>query len=212
MVLEPGPFTDAKSPNRWMECSLMGLATVLSPIRSCTDLLEHGVHTRFARQPQDWVEQINQLLRHPRQRLQLVQQAQQLAWQQLGQEQAAALWEPLLQAQTSAPRRVLLVSEQISGAPLDPADRLGRDLLRNLLQPPHQAVDWMAHTAPPASNGGRPTHAPLLDRTGPRPQRSGKGLADGPPAGPDPPAAGRTPSPAPWRPWPAAFRSPPSCI
>ena len=143
MVLEPGPFTDAKSPNRWMECSLMGLATVLSPIRSCTDLLEHGVHTRFASQPQDWVEQINQLLRHPRQRLQLVQQAQQLAWQQLRQEHAAALWAPLLQAQTTAPRRVLLVSEQISGAPLDPPDRLGRDLLRNLLQPPHQAVDWM---------------------------------------------------------------------
>ena len=159
MVLEPGPFTDAKSPNRWMECSLMGLATVLSPIRSCTDLLQHGVHTRFARQPQDWVEQINQLLRHPRQRLQLVQQAQQLAWQQLGQEQAAALWEPLLQAQTSAPRRVLLVSEQISGAPLDPADRLGRDLLRSLLQPPHQAVDWMAHTAPspPATAAVQPT-------------------------------------------------------
>ena len=38
MVLEPGPFTDAKSPNRWMECSLMGVATVLSPIRSCQDL------------------------------------------------------------------------------------------------------------------------------------------------------------------------------
>ena len=34
MVLEPGPFTDAKSPNRWMECSLMGVAAMLSPIRS----------------------------------------------------------------------------------------------------------------------------------------------------------------------------------
>jgi len=159
MVLEPGPFTDAKSPNRWMECSLMGLATVLSPIRSCTDLLQNGVHTRFARHPQDWVEQINQLLRHPRQRLQLVQKAQQLAWQQLGQEQAAALWAPLLQAQTRAPRRVLLVSEQISGAPLDPADRLGRDLLRSLLRPPHQAVDWMALTAPgpPATAAVQPT-------------------------------------------------------
>ena len=62
MVLEPGPFTDAKSTNRWMECSLMGLATVISPIRSCTELLEHGVHTRFARSQQDWINQIEFLL------------------------------------------------------------------------------------------------------------------------------------------------------
>ena len=168
-----------------MESSLMGLATVLSPIRSCTDLLEHGVHTRFASQPQDWVEQINQLLRHPRQRLQLVQQAQQLAWQQLRQEHAAALWAPLLQAQTSAPRRVLLVSEQISGAPLDPPRSAGTGSAAQpaATAPPGGRLDG-AHHPQPGSNGGRPTHAPLLDRTGPRPQRTGKGLADDPPAGP----------------------------
>ena len=48
-ALEPGLHTDAKSAIRWMEFSLCGLASVLSPTATYTALLEDGVHARFAR-------------------------------------------------------------------------------------------------------------------------------------------------------------------
>ena len=48
-ALEPGLHTDAKSAIRWMEFSLCGLASVLSPTATYTELLEDGVHARFAR-------------------------------------------------------------------------------------------------------------------------------------------------------------------
>ena len=103
MVLEPGPFTDAKSPNRWMECSLMGVATVLSPIRSCTDLLEEGEHTLFARQPQAWVDQINLLINPRNSAWRWRSRPSAMPWQ-LGSDRAAELWAPLLQLeQTTNP-------------------------------------------------------------------------------------------------------------
>ena len=145
MVLEPGPLP-MPEPQPLMESSLMGLATVLSPIRSCTDLLEHGVHTRFASQPQDWWNRSTNCcairangcsLQRPAAGVATAEQSRGRAW-----------------ASTAGPNQCTptgAAEEQISGAPLDPPDRLGRDLLRNLLQPPHQAVDWMSGPTRPAT-------------------------------------------------------------
>ena len=63
-ALEPGLHTDAKSVIRWMEFSL-GLASVLSPTATYTELLEDGVHARFARGTEQWVEAAEQLLADP---------------------------------------------------------------------------------------------------------------------------------------------------
>ena len=49
VALEPGLYTDAKSAIRWMEFSYLGLASVLSPSRTYTEILEDGIHARFAR-------------------------------------------------------------------------------------------------------------------------------------------------------------------
>ena len=129
MVLEQGAFTDAKSPNRWMECSLMGLATVISPIRSCTELLEHGVHTRFSRGQQDWINQIEFLLKHPRQRKAMVRRAWLHAQASLAARQAKALWDPLLRLQQPEPLQVLLVGDPQEAAGIGAASRLAADLL-----------------------------------------------------------------------------------
>lgn len=78
MVLEPGVFTDAKSANRWMEFSLCGLASVMSPTRTLTDVLTDDEHVLFARGTAQWVEQIERLIHKCdfRQRLALQARAQ----------------------------------------------------------------------------------------------------------------------------------------
>ena len=146
MVLEPGPFTDAKSPNRWMECSLMGLATVLSPIRSCRELLRNGEHTLFANSQQAWVDQINQLIAQPQQRLDLARRAQHHALEHLGADQAATRWAPLLQRDHPRPQqRVALIVDADSPNAIQGEARLANALAQALRQPPKRRVDWRQH-------------------------------------------------------------------
>ena len=143
MVLEPGPFTDAKSANRWMECSLMGLATVLSPIRSCRDLLLHGEHCLFARSQDDWVHQINELIRQPKLRQKLVRQAQQQARTLLGAEQATKLWLPLLRLEESQPQeRIALVCDHDHPSAIHGEARLANAIAKALRSQPHRLVEW----------------------------------------------------------------------
>ena len=68
MVLEPGVFTDAKSANRWMEFSLCGLASVVSPTRTLLELIEPERHALIAQGPDQWVSQISSLLQDPARR------------------------------------------------------------------------------------------------------------------------------------------------
>jgi len=146
MVLEPGPFTDAKSPNRWMECSLMGLATVLSPIRSCRELLREGEHTLFADNQRAWVDQINQLIEQPQQRLDLARRAQRHALEHLGSDQAATLWAPLLQRDHPRPQqRVALIVDADSPNAIQGEARLANALAQALRQAPTRRVDWRQH-------------------------------------------------------------------
>ena len=143
MVLEPGPFTDAKSPNRWMECSLMGLATVLSPIRSCRELLREEYHSLFATNEQAWVDQINRLIHNPKQRLAMARRAQRHALNQLGSDHAAALWAPLLQLNQPPPQQhVALVGDRDDPSALAGEARLANALAVALRQQPTRRLDW----------------------------------------------------------------------
>lgn len=149
MVLEPGPFTDAKSPNRWMECSLMGLATVLSPIRSCRELLREEEHTLFANSQQAWVEQINRLIHNPKQRLAMARRAQRHALNQLGLDQAAALWAPLLQRHQTPPQQhVALIGDRDHPTAIEGEPRLANALAVALRQQPSRRLDWVVGRAP----------------------------------------------------------------
>ena len=149
MVLEPGPFTDAKSPNRWMECSLMGLATVLSPIRSCRELLREEEHTLFATSQQAWVDQINRLIHNPKQRLAMARRAQRHAIDQLGADQAAALWAPLIQLKQPPPQQhIALVADRDDPGAVAGEARLANALAVALRQQPTRRVDWESRTEP----------------------------------------------------------------
>ncbi|QNI95400.1 putative alpha-glycosyltransferase/ family 4 [Synechococcus sp. A15-127] len=112
-ALEPGLHTDAKSAIRWMEFSLCGLASVLSPTATFTELLEDGVHARFARGTEQWLEAVEQLLADPAARRALAKRAQQHAQELFGPHQSEAFWRPLIEpaeaAQPAQHRKKLLV-------------------------------------------------------------------------------------------------------
>ena len=92
MVLEPGVFTDAKSANRWMEFSLCGLASVMSPTRTLTDLLTDNENVLFARGTAQWIEQIECLMHDPDLRQRLALQARTLASRLFDPCSAETVW------------------------------------------------------------------------------------------------------------------------
>ena len=92
MVLEPGVFTDAKSANRWMEFSLCGLASVMSPTRSLKDVLIDQEHVLFARGTRQWDEQIERLIHDPDLRQRLAAQARTHARRLFDPRSAATVW------------------------------------------------------------------------------------------------------------------------
>ena len=97
VALEPGLYTDAKSAIRWMEFSYLGLASVLSPTRTYTEILEDGVHTRFASGVEQWVSAVEQLLADPCNMRAMAQRAQQRAQELFASAQADVFWRPLLE-------------------------------------------------------------------------------------------------------------------
>ena len=119
MVLEPGVFTDAKSANRWMEFSLSGLASVMSPTRSLTDVLTHQEHVLFARGTMQWHEQIERLIHNADFRQRLAQQARAQARRLFDPGLAASIW-------TAMASMACEVRPACSAALLEtsPADRL----------------------------------------------------------------------------------------
>ena len=102
VALEPGLYTDAKSAIRWMEFSYLGLASVLSPTRTYKEVLEDGVHTRFARGVEQWVDIVEQLLADPRGTEEMATRAQQRAQDLFGPDQAEHFWRPLIGPETTS--------------------------------------------------------------------------------------------------------------
>ncbi|QNJ15969.1 putative alpha-glycosyltransferase/ family 4 [Synechococcus sp. A18-40] len=92
MVLEPGVFTDAKSANRWMEFSLCGLASVMSPTRTLKDVLIDNKHVLFARGTRQWDKQIERLIHDPDLRQRLAAQARTHARRLFDPRSAATVW------------------------------------------------------------------------------------------------------------------------
>ena len=81
VVLEPCTHTDAKSAIRWMEFSLLGLASVLSTTATYAELRSPGEDVLFARGVDDWVHNVQRLIDDPDLRLRLARAAYAKAWQ-----------------------------------------------------------------------------------------------------------------------------------
>ena len=142
VALEPGLYTDAKSAIRWMEFSYLGLASVLSPTRTYTECLEEGVHARFARGTEAWVETVEQLLADPRGTHAMAVRAQRRAQELFGPHQAEAFWRPLVQPQTAKAsalttpqrRRLLVLNVYFAPQSVGGATRIAQDQVRALTE------------------------------------------------------------------------------
>jgi glycosyltransferase involved in cell wall biosynthesis len=136
-ALEPGLHTDAKSAIRWMEFSLCGLASVLSPTATYTELLEDGVHARFSQGTEQWVEAVEKLLADPSGRRAMAKRAQQHAQELFGSHQAERFWRPLIEPPDSShpsPQRNKLLVLNVFFAPqsIGGATRVAQDQVQAL--------------------------------------------------------------------------------
>ncbi|MFL0789665.1 MAG: glycosyltransferase, partial [Prochlorococcus sp.] len=73
--LEPGIVTDAKSAIKWMEYSMLGLASVVSPTVTYRDDLSEGEHVLFASDQEGWVRAIDRLISDKSLRVEMAKRA-----------------------------------------------------------------------------------------------------------------------------------------
>jgi glycosyltransferase involved in cell wall biosynthesis len=137
VVLEPGTYTDAKSAIRWMEFSLLGLASVLSPTATYAELLSPGNDVLFARGVDDWVRTVQRLIDDPDLRLRLARAAYAKALQRFQPAQADAFWQPLITDSSPAlqrRRRLLVINVFFAPQSIGGATRVAQDQVLQLLQ------------------------------------------------------------------------------
>ena len=136
--LEPGIVTDAKSAIKWMEYSLMGLASVVSPTATYQEILKDGSDVLFASDRQGWVQALEQLIHNPQLRSQLAVNAKQQADALFGQAQGQRFWQELDQndANAQAPsrrRKQLVINCFFAPQSVGGATRVVQNRVRELL-------------------------------------------------------------------------------
>ena len=120
VVLEPGLYTDAKSAIRWMEFSYLGLASVLSPTGTYTEILKDGIHAHFARGTEEWVARVEDLLLHPKETRAMARRAQQHAKKLFGPHRARYFWQSLINSETLSMAPESLEDPKLSAELLTP--------------------------------------------------------------------------------------------
>ncbi|QEY32397.1 glycosyltransferase [Synechococcus sp. RSCCF101] len=143
--LEPGIVTDAKSAIKWMEYSLMGLASVVSPTATYRGDLREGEHVRFATGRQEWVAAIESLIADPQARIDLAQRAHAHALTLFGPEVGQRFWRELDGPTGSEPpparRKLLLINCFFAPQSVGGATRVAQDRVRQLLAQGDQAPE-----------------------------------------------------------------------
>lgn len=140
VVLEPGTFTDAKSAIRWMEFSLLGLASVLSPTATYTEQFEPGREALFARGVEEWIRAVQLLIDDPTFRQALAERAQARARELFAPACAEGFWQPLIAAPPDLPaptaprRRLLVINVFFAPQSIGGATRVAQDQVRQLLE------------------------------------------------------------------------------
>ena len=140
--LEPGIVTDAKSAIKWMEYSLMGLASVVSPTATYQEILKNGSDVLFASDRQGWVQALERLISDHELRSQLALNAQQRAEALFGQAQGQRFWQELDQSDrkeqpiTGRRRKQLVINCFFAPQSVGGATRVAQDRVRALLAQP----------------------------------------------------------------------------
>ena len=139
--LEPGIVTDAKSAIKWMEYSLMGLASVVSPTATYQEILNDGSDVLFATNRQGWVQALERLISDHELRSQLALKAQHRAEALFGQAQGQRFWLDLDQSDqknqpTARRRKQLVINCFFAPQSVGGATRVAQDRVRALLAEP----------------------------------------------------------------------------
>jgi glycosyltransferase involved in cell wall biosynthesis len=153
--LESHPTTHCKSAIKWMEASLLGLASVCSPVRAYTDAASPEEHLLLADDQQAWVQHVERLLNDPillsRLSSQARQHAQSLFHEHLGEQ----FWsEHFLSSnpnnnsndnQTPTPaisrQKLLVINVFFAPQSIGGATRVAQDQVREILQDHADAYD-----------------------------------------------------------------------
>ena len=69
--LEPGVFADCKSEIKWIEAAARGVVSVVTPTRTFRQAIDHGVTGMLASDSQEWIDCLDNLLKHPENRQQM---------------------------------------------------------------------------------------------------------------------------------------------
>ena len=138
-VLEPGIVTDAKSAIKWMEYSLMGLASVVSPTATYLEILRHGEDVLMARGADQWQAAIQQLIDQPQLRQQLALRAHERAQQFFASNQERRFWQSLITAPAlgAAPeprrRKLLVINVFFAPQSVGGATRVAQDQVKAVI-------------------------------------------------------------------------------
>lgn len=138
-VLEPGIVTDAKSAIKWMEYSLMGLASVVSPTATYREILRPGEDVLLARGADQWQAAIQQLIDQPQLRQQLALRAHERAQQLFASNQERRFWQPLIAAPApgAAPeprrRKLLVINVFFAPQSVGGATRVAQDQVKAVI-------------------------------------------------------------------------------
>lgn len=153
--LEEHPSTHCKSAIKWMEASLLGLATVCSPVRAYTDAATTEQHLLLAEDQQAWVSQVERLLADPELHARLSSQARQHAQASFQEQLGEQIWNTQFLAasgddsstdhnpQTASPHRQKLLVINVFFAPqsFGGATRVAQDQVREILKDHADAYD-----------------------------------------------------------------------
>ncbi|QVL52563.1 MAG: glycosyltransferase [Cyanobium sp. M30B3] len=146
--LESHPTTHCKSAIKWMEASLLGLATICSPVRAYTDAATPDEHLLLADDQQAWVRQVERLLHDPDLLHRLSSQARDHAHACFNDPLGDQLWLAQLQPASNdnlppAVRRQKLLVINVFFAPqsVGGATRVAQDQVREILHDHADAYD-----------------------------------------------------------------------
>ena len=108
--LEPGIVTDAKSAIKWMEYSMLGLASVVSPTATYRDDLSEGENVLFASDREGWVSAMDRLISDKSLRVEMAKRAHDHAKDLFGPGVGEQFWTDL--RQISSAQNDSLAAEQ----------------------------------------------------------------------------------------------------
>jgi glycosyltransferase involved in cell wall biosynthesis len=138
--LESHATTHCKSAIKWMEASLLGLATVCSPVRAYTDVGQPDEHLLTADDQQAWITQVERLLANHQLRQRLICQARERALSLFNDKIGDQFWSSHLHhghhnstPQSERREKALVINVFFAPQSIGGATRVTQDHVRELV-------------------------------------------------------------------------------